>query len=129
VNANQFHPIVSASSPLLCSLVWVLGTTYFTASSEEDLYRIIRPEQIKQTSIDLSPAFISGIIKPFPAARPTLDRFHGVKLLNEAMDDVRKQKHKEHEQLKGHRYTFLKNKLSDKKQSRLNELIYSAVLK
>ncbi len=69
----------------------------------------VRPEQIKQTSIDLSPAFISGIIKHFPVANITFDRFHVVTLLNEAMDDVRKQERKEHEQLKGHKYTFLKN--------------------
>ena len=39
------------------------------------------------------------------------------------MDTVRKQERKEHEQLKGHKYTFLKNKLSDKKQLELNQLI------
>ena len=79
--------------------------------------------QITQASIDLSPAFISGIMAHFPQADITFDRFHVVKLLNEAMDTVRKQERKEHEQLKGHKYTFLKNKLSDKKQSELNELI------
>lgn len=80
-------------------------------------------EQITQASIDLSPAFISGINKHFPAAEITFDRFHVVKLLNEAMDAVRKQERKEHDELKGHKYTFLKNNLSDKKQSELSELI------
>ncbi len=80
-------------------------------------------KQITQASIDLSPAFISGITEHFPQADITFDRFHVVKLLNEAMDTVRKQERKEHEQLKGHKYTFLKNKLSDKKQSELSELI------
>jgi len=79
--------------------------------------------QITQASIDLSPAFISGITEHFPQADITFDRFHVVKLLNEAMDTVRKQERKEHEQLKGHKYTFLKNKLSNKKQSELSELI------
>ena len=80
-------------------------------------------KQITQASIDLSPAFISGIIEHFPKADITFDRFHVVKLLNKAMDTVRKQERKEHEQLKGHKYTFLKNKLSDKKQLELNQLI------
>ena len=80
-------------------------------------------KQITQASIDLSPAFISGIMEHFPEADITFDRFHVVKLLNEAMDTVRKQERKEHEQLKGHKYTFLKNKLSNKKQTELNELI------
>jgi len=83
----------------------------------------VENNQITQVSIDLSPAFISGIKKQFPDAGITFDRFHVVKLLNEAMDAVRKQERKEHEELKGHKYTFLKNKLSDKKKSELNELI------
>ncbi len=80
-------------------------------------------KQITQASIDLSPAFISGIMEHFPQADITFDRFHVVKLLNKAMDTVRKQERKEHEQLKGHKYTFLRNKLSDKKQLELSQLI------
>lgn len=53
------------------------------------------------------------------------DRFHVVKLLNEAMDKVRQAERKEHDELKGHKYTFLKNRnhLSDSKQKALSELI------
>ena len=82
-------------------------------------------KQITQASIDLSPAFISGIQKNFPEASITFDRFHVVKLLNEAMDTVRKQERKEHEVFKGHKYTFLKNpeNLSFKKQSELTEMV------
>ena len=36
--------------------------------------------------MDLSPAFIAGASAYFPAAEITFDRFHVVKLLNEAMD-------------------------------------------
>jgi len=81
--------------------------------------------QISQASIDLSPAFTSGIKEQFPHAAITYDRFHVVKLLNEAMDTVRKQERREHDELKGHKYTFLKNPgtLSDKKQASLDELI------
>ena len=82
-------------------------------------------KQIEQASIDLSPAFISGISEHFPNASITFDRFHVVKLLNKAMDEVRKLERKEHDRLKGHKYTFLKNKenLSETKQSELAELI------
>lgn len=81
--------------------------------------------QIKQASLDLSPAFISGVKEAFPAAEITFDRFHVVKLLNEAMDKVRKAERKEHEALKGHKYTFLKNheNLSETKQQELAEMI------
>jgi transposase len=85
----------------------------------------VDPQQITQASIDLSPAFISGIKKNFPEAEITFDRFHVVKLLNEAMDKVRQQERREHDELKGHKYTFLKNQnsLSDSKKISLNELI------
>jgi len=53
------------------------------------------------------------------------DRFHVVKLLNEAMNKVRIDERKEHAALKNHKYTFLKNKaaLSDKRRQALEEMI------
>jgi len=85
----------------------------------------VAAHQISQASIDLSPAFISGIKQHFPQAAITFDRFHVVKLLNEAMDKVRQQERREHEELKGHKYTFLRNQntLSDSKKIALAELI------
>ncbi len=48
-----------------------------------------------------------------------------VKLLNEAINQVRIAERKEHDPLKGHKYTFLKNRenLSDKKEKDLDEMI------
>lgn len=82
-------------------------------------------KQIKQVSIDMSPAFIAGVEEHFTEAKLTFDRFHVVKLLNEAMERVRKIERKEHDLLKGHKYTFLKNKdkLSEKMRVALDELI------
>jgi transposase len=82
-------------------------------------------EQVEQISMDLSPSFIDGAAESFPAAQITFDRFHVVKLLNEAMNQVRIAERKEHDALKGHKYTFLKNRenLSDKKEKELDELI------
>jgi len=45
--------------------------------------------------MDLSPSFIAGATTYFPDAEITFDRFHVVKLLNEAMDTVRKDERKE----------------------------------
>jgi len=75
--------------------------------------------------MDLSPSFIADATTYFPDAEITFDRFHVVKLLNEAMDKVRKDERKEHDELKGHKYTFLKNRqnLSDKKEKSLAEMI------
>lgn len=39
--------------------------------------------------MDLSPAFIAGAVESFPDAQITFDHFHVVKLLNEAMSQVR----------------------------------------
>jgi transposase len=85
----------------------------------------VKKEQISQVSIDLSPAFIAGVADSFPAAAITFDRFHVVKLLNEAMDKVRRVERLEHEALKGHKYTFLKNRqnLTNKQEKSLTEMI------
>ena len=85
----------------------------------------VNTQQIKHASIDMSPSFIAGVREYFPKAEIHYDRFHVVKLLNEAMDRVRQLERKEHDELKGHKYTFLKNteKLSDKRKKELSELI------
>jgi transposase len=81
--------------------------------------------QVKEMSIDLSPSFIAGSAESFPDAAITFDRFHVVKLLNEAMDKVRKIERIEHKELKGEKYTFLKKaeNLSAKKKQTLAEMI------
>ena len=54
-----------------------------------------------------------------------IDRFHVVKLLNEAMNKVRIDERREHVALKNHKYAFLKNKaaLSGSKRQALEEMI------
>ena len=85
----------------------------------------VDPMQIEHASIDLSPAFISGLEVNFPYAEIHFDRFHVKKLLNEAMNQIRQAERKEHALLKGHKYTSLKNpeNLSANKQNQLAELI------
>jgi transposase len=80
-------------------------------------------DQVSQLSMDLSPAFIAGAMRSFPKAAITFDRFHVIKLLNEAMDKVRKSEKLEFEN-KGNKYTFLKNpdNLSEKQQNALRTL-------
>ena len=52
-------------------------------------------------------------------------RFQDFQRLNEAMNQVRIIERKEHDELKGHKYTFLRNRenLSDKKEKSLAEMI------
>ena len=81
--------------------------------------------QIKKVCIDMSPAFISGVQKEFPNADVVFDRFHVNKMLNEAMDEVRRRERAEHQALKHHKYTFLKKpeNLTDKQKIQKAQLI------
>jgi transposase len=73
----------------------------------------------------LSPSFIAGAASSFQSAQIDFDRFHAVKLLNEAMIQVRIIERKEHDELKGHKHTCLRNRenLPDKKEPELAEMI------
>lgn len=74
-------------------------------------------EEIKQVCIDMSPSFISGCSKYLPQAQITFDKFHVVKEVNKAMDELRKLERRGNDMLKGHKYTFLANKISPKIQT------------
>jgi transposase len=64
---------------------------------------------IKQVSCDMSPAFIKGVKENMPEAEITFDKFHIIKLINEAVDQVRREEGSYTPLLKGTRYIFLKN--------------------
>lgn len=66
-------------------------------------------ENIENVSCDMSPAFISGIKKDFPKAEITFDKFHILKIINEAVDAIRREEAARNPLLKGSRYIFLKN--------------------
>jgi len=85
----------------------------------------VETKQVEQVSIDMSPAFISGLTTHFPTTQIIYDRFHIVKHLNEAVDEVRKAERRKHDALKGHKYTFLKKNanLSEKQKLAKYELI------
>ncbi len=87
----------------------------------------VQPEQITHTVIDMSPAFIFGTAQNFPQSSIVFDRYHLKKLLNEALDSLRKGERKEHEQLKGHKYTFLKKTkdLTEKQKQKKYEFVQS----
>ena len=80
-------------------------------------------KKINQVCIDMSPSFISGCEKYLPNAAVTFDKFHVVKEINKAMDELRKSERKGNELLKGHKYTFLKNRLSPKIQPQKHFLL------
>jgi transposase len=67
------------------------------------------PSAIEEMCCDMSPAFISGVEKQFPEAHLTFDKFHVIKILNDAVDQVRREEIKDRPELKGSRYIWLKN--------------------
>ena len=67
------------------------------------------PSNIREVCCDMSPAFISGVEKHFPEAHLTFDKFHVLKILNEAVDEVRRQEQQSRPELKRTRYIWLKN--------------------
>lgn len=81
-------------------------------------------EQIQDVCCDLSPAFIKGIRAHLPTAEITFDRFHLMKLMNEALDAVRRGESPTTPGLKKTRYHWLRNPgdLTLSQKARLQEL-------
>ncbi|AKB37328.1 Mobile element protein [Methanosarcina siciliae C2J] len=79
-----------------------------------------KPTMIRSISCDMSPAFINGISSEFPDAKITFDKFHVMKMMNEAVDEVRKQEQSTIKELKNSKYLWLKNEgnLSEKQKER-----------
>jgi len=81
-------------------------------------------EQITDVSCDMSPAFIKGVKEHLPEAKITFDKFHILKIINEAVDKVRREEVKTQPILKGKRYTLLKNEANlTKKQQASREAL------
>jgi transposase len=81
-------------------------------------------ENVIRVSIDMSPAFIKGVAAYLPSAEITFDRFHVTKIVNEAVDKVRRSEIKLFPILKNARYAVLKNakNLTETQQEKLAEL-------
>jgi transposase len=82
------------------------------------------PENIKDISSDMSPAYIKGVTESLPNARITFDKFHVMKIVNEAVDQVRRMEQKDNGSLKSTRYLWLKNprNLTDNQRENLISL-------
>jgi transposase len=82
--------------------------------TEEAVRHDLQADEITEVSMDMSPAFQKGANNYLPNAQITFDRFHVMKLLNEALDKVRKDEQNENpalrKMLKNSRYVWLKNR-------------------
>jgi transposase len=80
--------------------------------------------QIEQTCSDMWPAYINGVRDCFPNAAITFDRFHIMRILNAAVDQVRREEAKNRTELKHTRYLWLKNpnRLTSKQKQIMDDL-------
>jgi transposase len=79
------------------------------AFAEELPLHNAKPEQIKEVTMDMSPAFIRGVRDYLSEASVTFDKFHVIQALNKAQDEVRRMEQKKNPLLKSTRYVWLKN--------------------
>ena len=88
-------------------------------------------EAVTDVSMDLFPAFQKGAKEHLPNAQVTFDRFHLMKLVNEAVDAVRRSEAFTQPDLKKTRWLWLKNerKLKVKQKEQLQELLKNQNLK
>ena len=84
-----------------------------------------KPSQIESISIDMSPAFISGVSEHLPNAQITFDKFHVIAHASEAIDKMRRLEQKLDPSLKGLRWVLLKDraKLTAAQRTELDGLL------
>jgi transposase len=82
------------------------------------------PDAIEEVCCDMSPAFIKGVEESLPNAHLTFDKFHVMKIINDAVDEVRRHEQIHRPDLKKTRFIWLKNRenLKVNQLKRLEEL-------
>lgn len=81
-------------------------------------------KNIEKVSCDMSPAFIKGVTENLPNAEIVFDKFHIIKIINESVDNVRKQEVKRNPILRDTKYVFLKNRenFTEKQKAKFEEI-------
>lgn len=89
------------------------------------------PAGVTSVSIDMSPAFIRGVTDHLPDAQITFDKFHVIAHASKAVDETRRLEQKTDPDLKGLRWTLLKDreKLNVQQRADLDGLIASVASK
>jgi len=123
---NYISLFVDLDVPQLLFATPDTGSDTIAAFSEDLQAHRGRPEEIETMCCDLSPAFIAGVKAFFSQAKLVFDRFHIMKIINAAVDEVRRDESKENSLLKKTRYLWLKNpsKLTPKQHKKLESLKY-----
>jgi len=88
-----------------------------------------KARKLRGIAMDMSPSYISAVNQYLPAVDIVFDRFHVTKLLNEALDELRRKEREKYDAsgqkiMKGDRFLFLRNfeDLDDAQRSKLDNL-------
>ncbi|UUX92226.1 ISL3 family transposase [Methanoplanus endosymbiosus] len=83
------------------------------------------PDLIHSGCCDMSPAFLKGFRESFPDCNVTLDKFHVIKIISDAVDQIRRGESKKQPILKKTKYLWLKdpNDLKPEQRIELNNLL------
>ena len=83
------------------------------------------PNKILDGCCDMSQSFIKGLTENFPNISITFDKFHVMKLMNEALNQVRREEQKENNELFKTRMFWLKNRenLKEEEKAKLDKLL------
>ena len=83
-------------------------------------------DAVELVTMDMSAAYIAGVEKAFPLAQIAFDKFHVIKLANDALDEVRRAEQREVAELKRSRYLWLHNPdtLTRKQQQQITGLLH-----
>jgi transposase len=89
------------------------------------------PQAVRAVSIDMSPAYIKGVATHLPNAAVTFDKFHVIAHASHALDLTRRAEQKRDPQLKGLRWTLLKDRsrLSQTRRADLDTLLANLTTK
>src|SRR5277367_3553224 len=85
------------------------GHDYISLFVDMARRKVVYVTEGKDAAIDMGAAFVAGVKANFPNAKITFDKFHVIKLVNEAVDEVRRGEAKHNDWIKGTRYLWLKN--------------------
>lgn len=107
------------------------GAGTIAAFAEDFCQRGGDPSRVTSVSIDMSPAFIRGVTDHLPEAQITFDKFHVIAHASKAVDKMRRLEQKTDPDLKGLRWTLLKDreKLNVQQRADLDGLIASVASK
>jgi transposase len=81
--------------------------------------------KVETVSLDMWKAYNTAVDEILPKAKKVHDRFHLIKYLNEAIDNVRKREVKKNKVLRDSRYAMLKNRfnLTEKQHFKFEEVL------